>query len=330
MANWTKDTQQNETSSKENIAYIDKGTIEAAKENTIINTLSKAVFERATELMNKLEKAKLTTTSQTQPDEKGDTKNYTDKAVIKVEPAMKWNKETKEEEPLIHKDGSQVYKATAEIKHSGTTLSLTAKEDVTEGAKFVAMSASKWDRSNGTSRLNFYKQDDIANAPINEDIKAIANFAKENGFIEKRETKVMGSPLKEFTIQANRYFSANSEKVVNENSELVNNAYAKYEDGNYGERVTLYNHNDNTAIELGTTSGGDKYALAINYDLNRDFKSRQQGEKPAKVYINKAEDVDKFVDLPEIKDIVTEFKNFNEKETKKEQPKEKNEAENER
>lgn len=323
---WGKPAQKQETpkeappkeeTGKVSLAYIDKGTRDVAQSMPIVDRLSKALLEKATEIMEKLDDAKLVTKSQT----KDKSSTYTDKAVIKVEPAVKWNRETEEEEPLVHKDGTQVYKATAEIKHNGTNLCLIAKENISDGVKFAAMTASKWDRNNATPKLNFYKQSDIANAPINKDIKEIASFIEKNNFIEKREDK--SSQLKDFSVQANQYFNANTDKVPNENGDLVNNAYAKYENGNYGEKVILKNHNDNVAVELGVTSKGDNYALAINYDLNKEFELRQDKEAPAKVYINNTEDLEGLVELPEIKDAITEFKGFSEKEANKEQPKEK-------
>lgn len=325
MANWTnsKDSasqKEEQQTQKEELAYINKETREAAKENPIIDTLSKAVLEAAKDVMNNLEEAGKTTQSTTRD---GKT-TYTDKAVVKVEPATKWNKETKESEPLVHKDGSQVYKATAEIKHNGTTLTLTAKEDVSDGAKFVAMNAQKWDRpKDGSPKLNFYKQDEIANAYINKDIKAIAAHIQEQGFITEKSDRsaLIQNSLQQFAVEANQYFNANTEKVPNENGELVNNAYAKYSKDNYGERVTLYNHTDNTAVELGETSGGDKYAVAINYDLNREFEPRQQGETPAKAFINNKKDLENFIDLPEIREAVAEYKNISNKEQTKETPK---------
>lgn len=319
MAIWMNPNQKQEQMD-DSLAYISKDTREAAKENPIIDTLANALLDRAKELMESLKAENLTTQSTT----RDGSKTYTDKAVVCVEPAKKWNKETGEEEPLIHEDGSQVYRATAELKHNGTTLTFTAKEDVSDGAKFVAMTASKWNRSpDHPPKLNFYKQDAIATAPINKDIKQIAAYAQAQGFIEQREDSRERSALENFSYEANMFFNANTEKVANENGELVNNAYAKYTKNDYGEKVTLYNHTDNTAVELGVTNSGDKYALAINFDLNRDFTLRNDGEAPAKAYINKASDLEQFIELPEIRDVVAEYKEFGGKEQEKEQPKKK-------
>lgn len=326
MANWTnsKATEAKEPQ-KESLAYINKETRQMAEVNPIIDNLANAVLEAAKDLMEKLDEAGKTTQSQTR-DKKT---TYTDKAVVNVEPAMKWNKETQQEEALTHKDGTQVYKATAAIKHNGTTLTLTAKENVSDGAKFVAMNATKWDRSNGKPEFKFYKQDEIQNAYINKDIKEIAAFIQENDIVQKKEDRGNEGSLKNFAYEANQYFNANTEKVPNENGELVNNAYAKYSNDDYGEKVTIYNHTDNTAVELGETNDGNKYAVAINYDLNKEFEPRQQGEAPAKAFINNEKDLENFIDLPEVREAVAEFKEFGGKEQEKEAPK-KNKASVER
>lgn len=327
MANWTNPkTNEQKEPQKESLAYINKATREMAEVNPIIDNLANAVLEAAKDLMEKLDEAGKTTQSQTR-DKKT---TYTDKAVVNVEPAMKWNKETQQEEALTHKDGTQVYKATAEIKHNGTTLTLTAKEDVSDGAKFVAMTASKWDRPrDGSPKLKFYKQDEIQSAYINKDIKEIAAFIQENGMVQAKEDRGNENSLKNFAYEANQYFNANTEKVPNENGELVNNAYAKYSNDDYGEKVTIFNHTDNTAVELGETNDGNKYAVAINYDLNKEFEPRQQGEAPAKAFLNNEKDLENFIDLPEIRDAVAEYKGFSGKEQAKEAPK-KNKANIER
>lgn len=96
----------------------------------------------------------------------------------------------------------------------------------------------------------------------------------------------------------------------------MNNAYAQYKNDEYGEKVTLYNHEDNVAVELGVTKDDKKYAVAINYDLNTDFEARKEGEAPAKAFINKKEELAQFVSNSEIRDMVSDFKEFS---TQKEQ-----------
>ncbi len=299
---------------QESLAYIDKETREAAKSDPKIDEISKAVLEAAKDIMDKVSEAGLTTQSQT----KDKSKMYVDKLVVNVEPAVRYNKETGENEAMVHKDGSPVYRTTAEIKHNGTKLTLFAKEDVSEGAKFTAMAASKWDRpKDGSPQLKFYKQDEIAKAYINQDIKKIAAFIKDNGFIAEKTGDKEQSGLKNFAYEANMYFKDNGFTVIKDDGETVQDAYAKYVKDDYGEKVELHNHQDNVVVELGFTQEGKAYAQAINYDLNENGDQRQQGEKPAKVFINTADDIQQYVSNPEIGDMIAKHKAMGNKEQNK-------------
>lgn len=299
---------------QESLAYISKETKEAMKDNPQIAEIANALLDKATEIMDKVSEAGLTTESQT----RDKSKTYTDKMVVKVEPAVKYNKDTKEEEPMLHKDGSPVMSSKLELSHNGTQLTLFAKEDVSDGVKLTAMTAQKWERPRDSMpKLKIYKADEIQSAYINKDIKAIAAEIQKDGFLEEKAEPVRS--LKSVAYEANQYFNANSEKVQNDKGELVNDAYAQY-DSDY-DKVMLRNHSDNIVVELGTTNDGDKYALAMNFDINENGSPRGEGEQPAKAYINNAKDLAAYIPNQEIKDIVSDFKGISQKEQAKEQPK---------
>lgn len=307
MADWTPKTNKQEQ--EKALAYIHKDTREAAKANPTIAALADAMLESAKEQMDAIAKAGLTTKSKTRD---GNT-TYTDKMVVKVEPAERYNKETKENELIIDADGNQVFRPTIEYSHAGTTLTEFGKNKLDEAGKAVigSMNAHKWTRTNGKADINRFKQDEIASAPINKDVKAIAAFIEQNGFVTEI-TK--GNPLRDFSVEANKQFSEANNVVLNTNGEYVNDAYAKYVNDSYGERVEIHNHSDNTLVELGVTAEGKNYARATNFDLNESFDPRADGEQPAKVYINSADDVAKYIALPEIQDAVSAFKGFDGKE----------------
>lgn len=308
MANWTSKTNKQEQEN-EALAYIHKDTREAAKTNPTIATLANAMLESAKAQMDAIAKAGLTTKSKTRD---GNT-TYTDKMVVKVEPAERFNKETGENEPIVDKDGNKVYRPTIEYTHAGSTLTEFGKNKLDDAGKAVigSMNAHKWTRTDGKADLNRFKQDEIANAPINKDVKAIAAFVEQNGFIAEIANR---NPLKDFSVEANKQFSAANNKVINENGD-VNDAYAKYVKDDYGERVEIRSHSDkNVIVELGTTADGKNYARATNFEKNESFGDRMEGEPPAKVYINSAKDVAEYIALPEIQDVVSNFKGFDSKE----------------
>ncbi len=298
MANWTNPSTSKQNN-EEQLAYINKETYELGKVNPEIKGIADNLLAKAKEIMESVKEAGLTTQSVTRD---GKT-TYTDKMVVNVERALKWDKETQSEMPVTTKDGNPVYQATAELKHNGTTVTLFANKD----GDLSAMTASKWNRSkDATPKLMLYKQDEIATAPINRDMKAIANHIQESGFIQGKDSKE--NALYSFCVEANQYFTANSDKVANDKGEIVNNAYAQYKNDEYGEKVTIYNHTDNVAVELGNTRDGSPYAVAINYDLNKEFEPRKEGEAPAKAFINNKEDLEQFIEQPEVKDMVADFK----------------------
>lgn len=311
MAEWGKpeQTQEQAKPQNESLAYIHKDTREAAKENPTVDTISKALLEKAKEIMDKVSEAGLTTESKT----RDGSRTYTDKAVVTVEPATRWNKEKQGMEELKHNDDTPIYKAVAEISHYGSKLTLTAKEDVSQGAEIVAMTASKWSKDeNGKAKLNFYKQDDIANAPINKDIKAIANLIQQEGFIAEKEPPKEN--LQSIAVDINKYFAANSDKVLNNENQLVNNSYAQY-DKEYNT-VSIRNHTDNVVVELRQGQDGNKYALATDFDLNEKKEPRQQGEAPQKAFVNNADDLANLIHQQEIRDVVADFKQINLEATK--------------
>ena len=308
----SKTMAEQNTPVQENLAYIDKETREAAKSDPKISEISKAVLEAAKDIMDKVADAGLTTTSQT----RDKSKTYTDSMAVRVEPAVRFNKETGENEAMVHKDGSPIYKATAEIKHNGTKLTLFAKEDVSEGAKFTSMAASKWDRPKDSSpQFKFYKQNEIAKAYINQDIKKIAAFIQDNGFIaEKKEPQRIQSELRNLAYEANMYFKDNGMSVIKEDGEPVQDAWAKHIQNGQNETVQFRNHQDNVLVEVGFTQDGKRFAQATNFDINENGEARADGERPAKAFINTADDIQKYIACPEIGDMVAKFKGLDEKE----------------
>lgn len=319
----TQTPAQNTQAQDNSLAYIHKDTKEAMKSNPEIDSIANATLELAKQVMDKVQEEGKTFEKTT----RDGSKTYTASMAVKVEPAVDF----KTGEPITYKNGDragqQVYRATAEIENKGTTLTLFASQKEDKSVEFTSMGATRWNQKD--NKMGFYKQNQIQDAYINADIKAVADVVERSGMVHEKENS--HSALYEFAIEANKYFSDNSVKVQNENNEIVNNAYAKYSKDDYGEKVTLYAHltpdeNGNlnqpsdVTVELGETSKGDKYALAINYAINENGDARQQGEKPARVYLNNTQDVADYIDLPEIADAIAEYKGFNGNEQEKKAP----------
>jgi len=163
------------------LTYIDQNTRNLAFMDTEIQKLAEATQKKADALMTRLQEQGLSTTSINRNGEA-----YTDKAVVSVEYATKYNPKTKQKEPLMDKDGNPVKSVQAAIRHTDgkdfTALIFHAKEDISDGVKFSAMSAMKFEKNqNGKMSPTYIKGVDIAGSEkIPQELKNIAAFAKEN------------------------------------------------------------------------------------------------------------------------------------------------------
>lgn len=308
-----KSEQQTGTGS---VAYIDKATKEAMQSSTYIAEASEKLLAEAEKIGRDIADAGLATTSKTK-----DGKAYTNKFVVKVEPAMKWNSETKQAEAITHKDGTPVYAPKIEYKGGNTTLSIYAREDMSQGVQLTAMGAKIW--NNDTKRTEFAKADDIAESNAYKSMKVVAQHISERGYIKSKEPAQKQSELSSFAVEANRYFNASSDKVPNSNGKLVNNAYAQYSSNDYGEKVLLRNHSDNIVVELGRIKDGDRFAKAINFDI------KDKNGRPAAIFLNKPEDIREYITDKATQDVIAQYKGFDEKQQAKSEPK-KNKADIER
>lgn len=348
---------QQQAPKKEVLAYINAEVKNLAKNDPVIDARAKAVLGLCLEVMDKIEQAGLTTQSLDK------NKNpYTDKLVVKVTPDS---------------NDPKKYWTTAEYKHGTTTLILYARDDVSNGAQFSAMGVKKWDKDIG--RSVYFKQNEIASAPIYKSIKDIAKFIEDNGYIQKKAMTVekqatekpavekpaapaanapartpartsswgqkkvpenapekapkdnpaksvpqaapqntsdnaqgktfKKSILREFSIEANKFFDENSAKVPNNVGKMVNDVYARYTNDKYGEKVTIFNHHENVIVELRIVNG-ERHAVVKDFELNEQGKVRREGEKPMVNEIVTVDDIDAYISsiFPEIKEVVYQFK----------------------
>lgn len=312
------------------LAYIHKDTREAAKSNEVIDNLANATLELAKAVMDKVQEEGKTFEKTT----KDGSKTYTASMAVKVEPATDY----KTGEPITYQKGDrageQVYKATAEINNKGTTLTLFASQKEDKTVELTSMVATRW--NNKENKMGYYKQADIQSAYINADIKAVADVVERSGLLHEKADRGndKSSTLASVAVEANKYFAQVSEQVMStdESKGLVNDAYAQYKKDDYGEKVELHAHTDNIVVELFEDKNGKPSALAVNYDVTVKtddegkayFAERQDGDAPAKAFINNANDLKAYVANSEISEVVANFKGFEmEKEASKEADKKK-------
>lgn len=310
-----KEKKQNETSEKkDNFAYINKATKELAESDEFTKKASDLMLEKADEIMSHLQENGLSLKS---TDKDGNTKDS--KAVVEVGKAMKYNAETKEPEQIVHKDGTDAYSLKVSLYNENECLMIHAKDNVENGIELSSMSIRVFDEVEKKSHfcsikseegvLHFYEKDTQVDDHLTNEIKAVAQSINEKFDIEKpfelSEMQIVARDL-------NKQFSEQSEKVMNSNNELVNNEYAQFKKDGFGERVELRSHDNNVVVELGTTSKGDKYAKATNFDMEKD----ESGKFPT-IFLNNKEDVEQFVDNKVIAEAVKQYKNMDAKENAK-------------
>lgn len=113
------------------------------------------------------------------------------------------------------------------------------------------------------------------------------------------------SKLKSLAISYNEKLNSMTSKVTNKENQLVNDAYARYVNDEYGECIELRCHTNNVVVKLGETSKGDKYAKAINFDIIENDGSY------ASVFINKKGDIREYIENKEIASLIADYKGMN-------------------
>jgi len=165
----------------------------------------------------------------------------------------------------------------------------------------------------------YIKGGEIADSRASNAMKAIAQHINDSGYIQAREQNSQ-SALKNYAYEINTNFNATSEKVPNKDGNLVNDAYAQYKNDEYGEKVQLRSHSEpNVVVDLGVTDKGEPFAKATNFDIKND------NGRFASVFINNMEDLENYISVKAIQDVVKDFKGFEAKEQAK--PKAKNSVE---
>ena len=308
-------------------AFIEKNTLADAEKNAFVQEASNALLALGKEIMDELQKADIKPQSATR-----DGKPYNSKAVISVQPAVVYDKETKSEKALTRDDGTPVYSLKINIRDENTDLLLFAKENISDGVVLQNMVAKVWGTTeNGTPTASIYKMDELANAPISEKTRAMMTLLSER-IVEKPEYEFTWAS--EYAYKLNKeFFPQVSEKVPSTSADnkgaLVSSEYAKSVHDEYGDRVQLYTHDDNIVVELGLTSNNERYVKATNFDA--PMIDEETGEKimsrdgehfvPQSMFINNLEDLDNLSNEV-IKLVVTAYKGFDkEKENTKPAPK---------
>ena len=308
---------------QESMAYISQKTREAMQNDPALKDMAFKLLDVAKQIGEDIKAQGLTTTHKDNRD--GSVK--TNKFVVSIQPATKYNKDTKENEPLLHKDGTPILSPTISHTVGGTTLTIFAKEDMSNGVRLSSLTAQHFDRQ--ANRMETAKGSEIqASAAFNVPAKKVAARIMEAGFI-REEVQLDKIPdeqkttLMRFAEYAKEQF-AGGEQFMRDDGTTKPDAYALYKpDTGYGESVQLRSSSTpNIVVEVSYKQdeqyGQQPVARATNFDVKLD------NGRFASMYINTASDLDRqeLAAVPTaIKQAVYDFKEFDQRQQQRESPK---------
>lgn len=308
---------------QESMAYISQKTREAMQNDPALKDMAFKLLDVAKQIGEDIKAQGLTTTHKDNRD--GTVK--TNKFVVSIQPATKYNKDTKENEPLLHKDGTPILSPTISHTVGGTTLTIFAKEDMSNGVRLSSLTAQHFDRQ--ANRMETAKGSEIqASAAFNVPAKKVAARIMEAGFI-REEVQLDKIPdeqkttLMRFAEYAKEQF-AGGEQFMRDDGTTKPDAYALYKpDTGYGESVQLRSSSTpNIVVEVSYKQdeqyGQQPVARATNFDVKLD------NGRFASMYINTASDLDRqeLAAVPTaIKQAVYDFKEFDQRQQQRESPK---------
>lgn len=297
------------------LAYVNTKSqkfLETADNPAKAQAMCDAGLEAAEKLMLSLQDNHLITQSHSNLTERDNI----DKAVVNVGYATKYNKDTKQDEEMLHSDGSHIYALNVTIYHkegkNDSSITFHAKEDIEDGVTFSSVTAKQFEKNGEETTSTFLPQNKISASSLNKGLKDIVDFAISSNLIKEKELS-----LYEYSVECNKYFTEHCEKVPSgredaQKGELVNNAYAKYDKEN--DYVRLSNHNNKITIDIGYTEEGATYAKGTNFDMPLENGGYAHG------YINNIDELKSLCDEPNIRVMVSQHMGFDsEREQSKEQ-----------
>ena len=323
----TPETEQTENQSS-NLAYINKETKALAEQNPVVKDMADKLLAKAQEIADTVANSKDSYGNSLKTFTKGDDgKARPNKFVVDIRPAVPYNYDTKQKEALLHDDGSPVMFATITHTVSNTTISITAKEDMSNGVRLSHIHAEAWDRSGekpkktasadlgkiaSNDKLNYYARMVAQRVLDMGDI----SYSLDKKDIEKIPDKAR-TDLMRFAVTAQQHFDKEENKA--------DKAVMKYlpNTEKYHEAVVFRSEKaKGITVEVGKTNDENRYIKATNYNV------RDDNNKPATFYVNTMDDLkNKLPEVPQsIKEAASTYKGLSEKEAPAKEAKEEKKA----
>lgn len=287
--NMENEVKAPETENKNNnLAYINKSTQELAEQNPAVKDMADKLLAKAQELADTVANSKDSYGNSLKTFTKGeDGKSFPNKFVVDIRPATQYNYDTKQKEALQHRDGSPIMSATINHTVGNTTLSIAAKEDMSNGVKLSHIHAEEWNRSGDkpVKVASADMQNIASNDKLNYYARMVAQRVLDTGEIpytlDKKDIDKLPDKAKtdlmRFAVTAQQHFDKEENKADEAVMKYVPNT------DKYHEAVRFYSNteeNKGLVVEVGKTNDDNRYIKATNFNV------KDEGGKPASAYIN--------------------------------------------
>lgn len=181
------------------------------------------------------------------------------------------------------------YNTSIRLKHHSDSLTLGIASD---GTIFMLL-ASTWDYSGDTPKLHLFHLDEMLTSSLSNELKAVARVVIYMGLMDEYLADFLDSVD---DILTKEKLSAEIETVDGRTQAIL---------------ADTESTEDELSVSLGFSEQGIPYAVATNYQLNKDCKPCQTAELPANVFLCFPDDLHKYLSNEVVKRIVAQYMNWN-------------------
>lgn len=180
------------------------------------------------------------------------------------------------------------YNASIRLKHHSDSLTLGIASD---GAIFMLL-ASTWDYSGDTPKLLLFHLDELLTSSLSNELKTVARVIIYMGLMDEYLADFLDSVD---DILTKEKLSAEIETIGGRTQAVISDTEST---------------EDELSVSLGFSEQGIPYAIATNYQLNKDCKPCQTAELPANVFLCFPDDLHKYLSNEAVKRIVAQYMNW--------------------
>lgn len=180
------------------------------------------------------------------------------------------------------------YNTSIRLKHHSDSLTLGIASD---GTIFMLL-ASTWDYSGDTPKLLLFHLDELLTSSLSNELKTVARVIIYMGLMDEYLADFLDSVD---DILTKEKLSAEIETIGGRTQAVISDTEST---------------EDELSVSLGFSEQGIPYAIATNYQLNKDCKPCQTAELPANVFLCFPDDLHKYLSNEAVKRIVAQYMNW--------------------